>query len=66
MIGGVSVVFKSKYLRTVALISEEVEYMALIMCTQGVLWICALLKDLGLENVVETYSGKITRVQLTY
>ncbi|KAE9296708.1 hypothetical protein PR003_g23685 [Phytophthora rubi] len=46
MIGGAPVVFKSKYQRTVALSSAEAEYMALILCTQEVLWTRAMLKDL--------------------
>ena len=38
-----------------ALSSAEAEYMALSLCTQEVLWIRALLKDLGLEQVGATW-----------
>ncbi|CAI5723456.1 unnamed protein product [Peronospora farinosa] len=54
MIGGAPVVFKSKYQRTVALSSAEAEYMALSFCTQEVLWVRAMLKDLGHEQVGAT------------
>ena len=54
MIGSAPVVFKSKYQRTVALSSAEAEYMALSLCTQEVLWTCAMLKDLGHEQVGAT------------
>ncbi|KAI9914520.1 hypothetical protein PsorP6_007158 [Peronosclerospora sorghi] len=37
MLHGAPVVFKSKYQRTVALISAEAEYMALSLCVQDVL-----------------------------
>uniref|UniRef100_A0AAV1UDV4 Integrase catalytic domain-containing protein n=1 Tax=Peronospora matthiolae TaxID=2874970 RepID=A0AAV1UDV4_9STRA len=48
-------VYKSKYQRTVALSSAEAEYMALSLCTQEVLWVRALLKDLGHEQVGATW-----------
>ncbi|CAI5737483.1 unnamed protein product [Peronospora farinosa] len=54
MIGGAPVVFKSKYQRMVALSSAEVEYMAVSFCTQEVLWVRAMLKDLGHEQVGAT------------
>ncbi|CAI5730583.1 unnamed protein product [Peronospora farinosa] len=54
MVGGAPVVFKSKYQRTVALRSAEAEYMALSFCTQEVLWVRAMLKDLGHEQVGAT------------
>ena len=54
MIGGAPVFFKSKYQRTVALSSAEAEYMALSLCTQEVLWVRAMLKDLGHEQVEAT------------
>ena len=44
----------SKYQRTVALSSAEAEYMALSRCTQEVLWVRAMLKDMGREQVGET------------
>ena len=50
MIGKAPVVFKSKYQRTVALSSAEAEYMALSLCTQEVLWVRSMLKDMGQEQ----------------
>ena len=61
MISGAPVVFKSKYQRTVALSSAEAEYMALILCTQEVLWNRAILKDLGHEQVGATQVWKTTK-----
>uniref|UniRef100_A0AAV1UBQ4 Polyprotein n=1 Tax=Peronospora matthiolae TaxID=2874970 RepID=A0AAV1UBQ4_9STRA len=55
IIGGAPAIYKSKYQRTVALISAEAEYMALSLCTQEVLWVRALLKDLGHEQVGATW-----------
>ncbi|OWZ15188.1 hypothetical protein PHMEG_00011211 [Phytophthora megakarya] len=49
MIGNAPVVFKSKFQRTVALSSES-EYMALSLCVQEVLWLRAMLKDMGIEQ----------------
>ncbi|KAG3031009.1 hypothetical protein PC120_g3394 [Phytophthora cactorum] len=40
--------------RTVALSSAEAEYMALNLCTQEVLWTCAMLMDMGHEQVGAT------------
>ena len=54
LIGKAPVVFKSKYQRTVALSSAEAKYMALSLCTQEVLWVRAMLKDMGREQVVGT------------
>lgn len=54
MIGGAPVIFKSKYQRSVALSSAEAEYMALRLCTQEVLWVRAMHKDLGHEQVGAT------------
>ena len=51
LIGKDPVVFKSKYQRTVALSSAEVDYMALSLCTQEVLWVRAMLTDMSLEQV---------------
>ena len=42
--------FKSKFQRTVALSSAEAEYMALSLCVQEVLWLRAMLKDMGYEQ----------------
>ncbi|KAE9018924.1 hypothetical protein PF005_g10961 [Phytophthora fragariae] len=52
--GGVPVVFKSKYQRTVVLSSAEAEYMTLGLCTQEVLCTRAMFKDLGHEQVGAT------------
>lgn len=46
---GGPVVFEAKYQKTVALSSAEAEYMALSLCTQEVLWVRALLQDLGID-----------------
>lgn len=54
MIRGAPVVFRSKYQQTVALSSAEAEYMALSLCTQEVLWVRAILKDLGHQQVGAT------------
>ncbi|OWZ13873.1 polyprotein [Phytophthora megakarya] len=54
-ISGRPVVFKSKYQRTVALSSAEVQYMALCQCTQEVLCTRAMLKNLGHEKVGATH-----------
>ncbi|CAH0482083.1 unnamed protein product [Peronospora belbahrii] len=45
------VVFKSKYQRTVGLSSAEAENMALSLCMQEVLWVRAMLKGMGREQV---------------
>ncbi|POM67185.1 Integrase catalytic core protein [Phytophthora palmivora] len=50
MIGNAPVVFKSKFQRTVALSSAEAEYMALSLCVQEVLWLRAMLKDMGIQK----------------
>ena len=55
LIGKAPVVFKSKYQRTVAISSAEAEYMALSLCTQEVLWVRAMLKDMGREQVGGTH-----------
>ncbi|OWY97683.1 hypothetical protein PHMEG_00031731, partial [Phytophthora megakarya] len=54
MISGAPGVFRSKYQRTVALISAEAEYIVLGQCTQEVLWTRTMLKDLGHEQGVAT------------
>ncbi|KAI9905230.1 hypothetical protein PsorP6_013904 [Peronosclerospora sorghi] len=54
MIGNAPVVFKSKFERTVALTSAEAEYMALSLCVQEVLWMRAMLKDMGIEQKTAT------------
>uniref|UniRef100_A0AAV1TAA2 Polyprotein n=1 Tax=Peronospora matthiolae TaxID=2874970 RepID=A0AAV1TAA2_9STRA len=54
IIGGAPAIYKSKYQGTVDLSSAEAEYMALSLCTQEVLWVRALLKDLGHEQVGAT------------
>lgn len=46
--------FNSKYQRTVALSTSEAEYMALIMCTQDVLWARSMLSDFGFEQKAST------------
>uniref|UniRef100_A0AAV1TFD5 Polyprotein n=1 Tax=Peronospora matthiolae TaxID=2874970 RepID=A0AAV1TFD5_9STRA len=51
IIGGAPAIYKSKYQRKVALSSAEADYMALSLCTQEVLWVGALLKDIGHEQV---------------
>ena len=50
IMGNAPVVFKSKFQRTVALSSAEAEYMALSLCVQEVLWMRAMLKDMGYEQ----------------
>ncbi|OWZ13709.1 polyprotein [Phytophthora megakarya] len=42
------VVSKSKFQRTVALSSAEAEYMAFCLCVQEVLWMCSMLKNMGI------------------
>ena len=54
LIGKAPVVSKSKYQRTVALSSAGAEYMARSFCTQEVLWVRAMPKDMGCEQVVGT------------
>ena len=51
LIGKAPVVFKSKYQRTVVLSSAEAEYMAQSFCTQEMIWVGAMLKDMGREQV---------------
>ncbi|TMW55190.1 hypothetical protein Poli38472_013952 [Pythium oligandrum] len=48
------VVFKTKLQRTVALSTAEAEYTAISMCTQEVLWVRALLEELGHAQVRPT------------
>ena len=55
IIGDALAIYKSKYQRTVARSSAEAEYMALILCTHEALWVRALLKDLGQEQVEATW-----------
>ncbi|POM80562.1 Integrase catalytic core protein [Phytophthora palmivora] len=50
LMGNAPVVFKSKFQRTVALSSAEAEYTALSLCVQEVLWMRAMLKDMGHEQ----------------
>lgn len=47
--------FKSRYQSTVDLSSAETEYITLILCAQEVLWVRALLKEFGFEQVEATY-----------
>ena len=58
MIGGIPVVFKSKYRRTVALSSVEANNMALSLCTQKMLWVRTMLKNLDQEHVRATVVWK--------
>ncbi|OWZ14335.1 hypothetical protein PHMEG_00012197 [Phytophthora megakarya] len=58
MISEAPVILKSKYQRTVALHSEEREYMALRLCTQEVLWKRAMIKDMGHEQLGATQVWK--------
>jgi hypothetical protein len=54
MMNGGPVIYKSKYQQTVALSSAEAEYLALSMCTQEVIWVRAMMKDLGYEQPLAT------------
>ncbi|POM70894.1 Integrase catalytic core protein [Phytophthora palmivora] len=50
MLGNAPVVFKSKFQKTVALSSAEDEYMAVSLCVQEILWLRAMLKDMGIPQ----------------
>ena len=50
MMNGGPVVYKAKYQRTVALSSSEAEYLALSTCAQEVMWVRAMLRDLGFDQ----------------
>lgn len=50
LFGGGPVVYKCKRQSTVALSSAEVEYMALALATQEVMWLRFLLNELGLQS----------------
>ena len=54
MIANAPVVYNSRYQRTVALRTDEAEYMALSLCTQEGRWVRSMLKDLGYKQVGAT------------
>ena len=58
MIGGALDPFKAKYHRIVESSPADAEYMALILCTQEMLWIRTMQKDLGHGQVGATLIWK--------